>query len=377
MTDDLALLTPDLQSLGWDDELEEWASQAAQSSDSDGPTAPVLSRGRIARTSRGFCLVFTGGEAVLAASSSVRSTTGLAPSTGDFVTVVEHPEDGPSIGQIAPRRTALSRRAPGRVPEPQILASNIDDIFVMHGLDRPLNLRRIERQLVISWDSGARPIILLTKADEVSHEAEAIASVQRAAPDVEIIATSTITGQNLDRVRELLTRTRTIALIGLSGIGKSTLVNELSDGVVQRTGEVRATDRRGRHTTVTRDLIPLPHGGIVIDTPGIREVGLWQSHMGLAKTFPEIAQAVENCRFADCDHHAEPGCAVTAARLDGLIEDRRLEHWQDLHAELKLQDEQLEDFSRRAESRSRADVQGRRDGERQKKRKSGKRRNSR
>lgn len=367
MADDLRLLTPDLASLGWDQELEDWAS-AQQAG---------LQRGRIARSTRGFCLVFTGGEAVMAASSSVRSSTGIAPSTGDFVTVIDDPEDGPTVHQIAPRRTSLTRRAPGRVPEPQVLATNIDDIFVMHGLDRPLNLRRIERQLVITWQSGAKPVILLTKVDEVNHQDEAIASVKRAAPGVEIVPTSTITGQNLDKVRSYLTGTRTIALIGLSGIGKSTLVNELSDGVVQRTGEVRATDHRGRHTTVTRDLIPLPGGGIVIDTPGIREVGLWQAREGLAKTFPEVAAATKGCRFADCDHRAEPGCTVVEALLDGLIEERRLEHWRDLLGEIELQDTQLEDFSRRAESRSRADVQSKRDGARRRKTKPSKRRGKR
>ncbi len=359
MTDDLRLLTPDLASLGWDADLDSWVDEEASDS--------TIDRGRIARTTRGFCLVFTGGDAIMAASSSVRSATGVAPSTGDFVTVIDDEEDGPSIGRTAPRKTALIRRAPGRVPEPQVLASNIDDVFVMQGLDRPLNLRRIERQLVIAWDSGAKPVILLTKSDEVTHAAEAIASVQRIAPGVEILATSTVTGENIDRIRSHFTGTRTVALLGLSGIGKSTLVNELSDGVVQRTGEVRAADRRGRHTTVTRDLIPLPSGGIVIDTPGIREVGLWQAHQGLARTFPEIAELAAECRFADCDHQAEPGCRVVSARMDGLILERRLEHWHDLRSELQAQDAQLEDFARRAESRSRAGAQSRRDGERTKK----------
>ncbi len=354
MPDDLSLLTPDLDSLGWTPKLSSWAD-----------AADVV--GRVARTTRGFCLVFTGGDAILAASSSVRSATGLAPATGDFVTVVDDPEHGPSIGQIAERRSALSRRAPGRVPESQVLAANIDDVFVMHGLDRPLNLRRLERQLVITWESGATPIILLTKADEVEHHREAQETIERIAPGVETLAISTVTGQNLDRVRARFTGSRTIALIGLSGIGKSTLVNELSDGVVQRTGEVRASDRRGRHTTVTRDLIPLPAGGIVIDTPGIREVGLWQAHTGLAKTFPEISSVVSDCKFANCEHNAEPGCAVRHSRMNGLISEARLIHWKELHSELDLQDEQLSEFDRRAENRAKADANRRRNGERRRK----------
>ncbi len=366
MTDDLAALAPSLESLGWDDALSSWAGEAEKSLDG------FAGVGRIARTSRGFCLVFTGGDARLAASSSIRSATGVAPSTGDYVVLVEHPEDGLSIAGVADRRTALTRRAPGRVPEPQVLAANVDDIFVMHGLDRPLNLNRLERQLVIAWASGATPFVLLTKADEVGHHEEAVETIERLAPGVETLAISIVSGKNVERVRNRFTGSRTVTLLGLSGIGKSTLVNELSDGVVQRTGEVRAKDRRGRHVTVTRDLIPLPTGGIVVDTPGIREVGLWDARDGIAKTFPVIAQAVVECRFSDCAHEAEPGCAVREQLMDGVITERRLTHWRELHAELDLQESQLEAFDRRSESRSRADAEGRRDGERRRKANKGK-----
>lgn len=356
MTDDLTTLTPDLDSLGWSKTLQRWADKQPE-----GPT------GRIARTTRGFSLVFTGGAAMLAASSSVRSDAGIAPATGDFVKVIESAEDGPVIGAIAERRTSLARRAPGPIPGPQVLAANIDDVFVMHGLDRPLNLRRLERQLVIAWQSGAKPFVLLTKADEVRHHEEAVASIQQIAPGVEVLAISTVSGRNIDRVRSRFTGSRTIALIGLSGIGKSTLVNELSGGTVQRVGQVRATDKRGRHTTVTRDLIPLPDGGVVVDTPGIREIGLWQAHDGLAMAFPEIAEANDGCKFSDCAHDSEPGCAIRAARMNGLINERRLEHWTQLQAELDLQQDQLDDFDRRAESRDRADAERKRDGERPRK----------
>ncbi len=170
--DDLARLTPDLASLGWGDEHNGWAEQVVAGLTAD-DTAEALDyqgtvyRGRVAQVSRGFSVVFIGGDAILAASGSTRTRTELAPATGDFVVVADHPEDGTHIVDIAPRSSALARRAAGRVPEPQVLAANIDRVFVMHGLDRDLNLRRIERQLVVSWDSGATPVVVLTKADIV------------------------------------------------------------------------------------------------------------------------------------------------------------------------------------------------------------------
>ena len=365
MIDDLARLTPDLVTLGWDDELERWAND-------EGAVEDELAKGRIARVSKGFSLVFTGGDAVLAASGSTRTRTDLAPATGDYVIVADDEEDGPSVAAIAPRRSALSRRAAGRVPEAQVLAANVDSVFVMHGLDREINIRRIERQLVVTWDSGAEPVIVLTKADTVEGGADAVAEaaaeVAAVAPGVTVVTVSPVTGQGMDEIESRVRADRTVAMMGLSGIGKSTLVNALTDGEVQRTGEVRAADRRGRHTTVTRDLIPIPGGGFVIDTPGIREIGLWQAYDGLAKTFPEISAEVDRCRFADCEHRNEPGCAINQARGEGLIEERRLEHWRDLMAELTLQETQLEEFARRSESRDRADAERRRDAERPNKR---------
>ena len=376
--DDLAQLTPDLPSLGWNDDLDRWAATVETADDSTAEAATeaddtadadhaIVLRGRVARVSRGYSLVFTGGDAVLAESGSTRTRTELAPATGDFVVVADSDVDGPHILDIAPRGTALTRRAPGRVPEAQVLAANVDTVFVMHGLDRPTNLRRIERQLVVAWESGATPVVVLTKSDQISDREELrrlVDEVAAVAPGVAVIAVSMVTGQGMGDIETRIGEGSTVALMGLSGIGKSTLVNLLSGGQVQRTGEVRAADRRGRHTTVTRDLIPVPGRGLIIDTPGIREIGLWQAYDGLALAFPEIAEAAARCRFADCGHEAEPGCGVQDGLATGAIAERRLDHWRELSAELELQETQLEEFARRAESRDRADANRRRDAER-------------
>ena len=361
MIDDLAALTPTLTSLGWNDQLERWAKEFETS---QGETQV---RGRIARVSRGYSVVFTGGDAVMVHSSSERAALAEPPATGDYVLIGHDDEHNQVITATSSRRTALVRRAPGRVPMPQILAANIDHVLVMHGLDRELNIRRLERQLVVAFDSGATPVIVLTKSDYDQDLDDVLDRVNQAAAGVEVITTSVESGDGLDRLAELCTGSHTSVLLGLSGIGKSTLVNKLSDGVVQLTGEVRITDRRGRHTTVTRDLIPFPSGGMMIDTPGIREIGLWQAHHGLDLAFAELSSAAQQCRFADCSHGQEPGCAVQQLLKDGGSSQARLDHWKSLHDELAEQDQQLEEFERRNESRQRARAQDRQNKQRPKK----------
>ena len=358
--DDLAQLTPTLASLGWTDRLDRWADEVGPALAAAGEGGPLV-KGRLARVNRGFSLVFTGGDALLAASGTGRTGLGDAPATGDFALVRIDPRDGPILVALAERTTALCRRAPGRMPEPQVLAANIDVVLVMHGLDRELNLRRLERQLVVAWQSGARPVVVLTKADAVDDPGAKAAELAEVAEGVEVLPLSVVTDHGLDRLRELVAPGHTMAMLGVSGIGKSTLVNRLSNGQVQRTGEVRAGDRKGRHTTVTRDLIPLPDGRLMIDTPGVREIGLWQAHEGLAKAFPEIDRVGTECRFADCEHQQEPGCAVRDAVARGQIPLRRLEHYRDLLVELVTQDDQIEDRARRTEARARAEAEDERD----------------
>ncbi|MGH1488850.1 MAG: ribosome small subunit-dependent GTPase A [Acidimicrobiales bacterium] len=270
--------------------------------------------------------------------------------------------------RLLERRSLFKRKAPGTAHTIQLIAANVDTLFIVTSCNADFNPARLERYLVLAHTAGCHPVVVLTKADQIDDPAAAVDQVRAIAPGVDVVAVSTVSGLGIEAIARRVSAGRTVALMGLSGIGKSTLVNELTDGVVQRTGEVRAADQRGRHTTVTRDLIPLPSGGFIIDTPGIREIGLWQAYEGMAKTFPEISSEVEQCRFTDCDHDNEPGCAVQAALASGSIPERRLEHWQDLMAELAMQDEQLEDYARRSESRDRADAERRRDSERPNKR---------
>ncbi len=344
-------LAPDLASLGWTAKLDRWAAKQ-----------DAELKGRVARTHRGTCVVFVGdNNVVTATSASIRTRTGMAPGTGDFVTIrADEENDGEYlISAIASRRTALTRRAPGRIPEPQILAANVDDVFVMQGMDRPVNFPRLERLLVIAWASGAEPVVLLTKSDQIDDPDAAVKAIQAIAPGVQCLAISTHTGRNIEAVQERIYGTRTVALIGLSGIGKSTLVNTLSGGEVQRIAKVRAVDRRGRHTTVTRDLIPLPGGGIVIDTPGIREIAPWDARQGLAKTFPLIAEASSQCQFVDCSHEREPDCAVRRLTRERVVNKRRVDHYLKLQAELDEQDLQRVEFERRARGRAKVSAEER------------------
>ncbi|MEZ5342674.1 MAG: ribosome small subunit-dependent GTPase A [Acidimicrobiales bacterium] len=287
----------------------------------------------------------------MASSATVRATLDREPSTGDFVTIVDDPDDGPLLDRVAERRTLLTRRAPGRIPLPQILAANADEVLVIHGLDREFNARRIERQLVLAFESGAVPVIVLTKADLCDDPEEQAVWFRELAPSVDVITTSARTANGLDQLRNRLSGTRTLALLGLSGIGKSSIVNALCGDNVQRVNEVREKDSRGRHTTVTRDLIVLADGGILIDTPGVREFGLWQSYDGLAAVFPQLSQA--ECRFADCDHGDEPGCGVQALLAEGLVARERFDHWMDLRAELAQQELDIEVRDKKAATRER------------------------
>lgn len=257
------------------------------------------------------------------------------PVTGDWVTVRAgpSPSDPVSIVSVLPRRSAVSRGSAGDGSTEQVLASNVDVIWIVHGLDTPPNDRRLERYLAAAWESGATPEIVLTKADLTPDPAIAVAAVESVAIGVTIHAVSVELPDSVQRLRAQLRPGRTVALLGPSGAGKSTLINALADLPLAATGEVRQYDRKGRHTTTRRELFQLPGGALLMDTPGLRELRLWALDEGLGQAFPEIEALAAGCRFRDCRHESEPGCAVLAAVEEGGVEPERLASYRKLRAE--------------------------------------------
>lgn len=256
------------------------------------------------------------------------------PAVGDWV-VLELHSDGnlATIHRVLPRTSQFVRKAAGALTEAQIVAANVDTVFLMSGLDGDFNLRRIERYLVTAWDSGASPVIILNKADVCADLENAIAHVEAIAIGVPIYPISAVTGQGLEQLGSYLTSGKTVALIGSSGVGKSTLTNYLLGNQQQATQLVRADDSRGRHTTTHRQLLPLPSGALLIDTPGMRELQLWTSGSGLEETFGDIEALAVNCKFRDCLHEAEPGCAVQGAIATGELSSQRLQSYHKLQRE--------------------------------------------
>ena len=262
------------------------------------------------------------------------------PGVGDWVAVEPPAQDGDArIHAVLPRFSRFSRRAAGDPTEEQIVAANINTVFLVSGLDRDFNPRRIERYLLVAWESGATPVVVLNKADLVEDPGSFVAEVQRLAPAVAVHAVSCQSYETLAPLHEYLRSGQTAALLGSSGVGKSTIVNQLIGKELLRTREVREWDNRGRHTSTARQLVILPAGGVLIDTPGMRELQLWETGDALSGAFADIDELSSGCRFRDCRHGNEPGCAVRAAAEAGELAAERLESYR------KLRDEQ--DFQAR------------------------------
>jgi ribosome biogenesis GTPase len=302
--------------------------------------------GRVGRADRGACLVLTAGGPVHAAVPRRLETP---PATGDWVALIDD-----AVAAVAPRRGAIVRADPSGTGTPQVLAANVDLVFVVHGLDRPLRPGRVERSLVLAWEAGVEPVVVVTKVDLGDAGAavdDLLEELDAAAPGVDVHLTSATRGTGLDGLVALLDGHRTAALLGESGAGKSTLVNGLAGGEVMATGRVRRGDAKGRHTTSARHLVPIPTGGVLLDTPGLRQLGLWSGKEGLAAAFADIEALAADCRFRDCSHTGEPGCAVSAAVADGGLPARRLAGFTKLQREVEHQAGVVSEHERRERGR--------------------------
>ena len=318
--------------LGWDERVATLFHSVA---------GPGHQPARVGRVDRDRCTVRT-------ASGAVRAAAAVLPTTGDWVALGR---SGPlsgghgaaaTVDVVLPRRSALERSG-------QLLAANVDVVFVVAALDRPLNLNRVERELVLAWDSGARPVVVLTKADASPDATMLAKTVAARAVGVDVVLTSAAQGDGIDEVQGHLRPHRTAVLLGPSGAGKSTLVNRLLDQEAQVTSAVREGDHKGRHTTSSRHLLVVPGGGVLIDTPGLRSVGLTGADDGVALTFPDVEEVAEGCRFRDCRHGSEPGCAVETAVGEGRLDGDRVASYRKLRAE--LEDAGRAPWARAADSR--------------------------
>lgn len=265
----------------------------------------------------------------------------LFPTVGDFVLINYIPNGDSQIIATLPRRTFFSRREPGPVPRDQAVAANFDYVFIMQSLNMDFNPKRLERYLTLAWQSGATPVILLTKADLVDDYWDYLCQVERVAAGVNTHVVSARTGLGLPQLNAYLQPGKTVVFLGSSGVGKSSLVNALTGEEVMAVQGIREDDSKGRHTTTHRQLLRLQSGVMVIDTPGMRELGMWEASQGLADAFADVERFLGKCRFSDCTHNAEPGCAIKAAIDRGELDISRWESYRKLKEEAVPQEELL------------------------------------
>ncbi len=281
------------------------------------------------------------------------------PAVGDWVAIIPPPADGVgTIQAVLPRLSVFTRKMSGREQHEQIVAANIDVAFLVTSLNAELNLRRTERYLTLAWESGAKPVVVLSKADRCDDPAPLVREMERVAAGVPVIVTSAKTGQGIADLAGVLGGRLTGALLGSSGVGKSTLINALLGWERQATREIREDDARGRHTTTRRELVQLPAGGVLIDTPGMRELALSEAGHGLLSAFDDVDQLAQACEFRDCRHGPEPGCAVRRAVEEGRLAAERLESYHKLTRELALR-ASWEDRRLAAEQQRKVRVEGR------------------
>ena len=320
----------ELEALGWNDWFEQHSREHTQRG---------LGVGRVAADhGRLYKLHTPEGEVLAEPSGRLRHTARVGdeyPVTGDWVAFDEPPQSPHAvIRAVLPRRSQIHRRAAGTRTTLQVLAANMDWLMVVMGLDGDYNLRRLERYLLLAWESGASPLIVLNKTDLCESPRARLSEVEQTAAGTPVVALSAKSGDGLEPIRSRLQGGQTVAFLGSSGVGKSTLINRLLGHERQPTAEVRGSDDRGRHTTTYRELIPVPGGGLVIDTPGLRELQLWAEGEGLERTFADIESLAAGCAFRDCSHQREPRCAVRAAVDAGELDGARFASFSKLQAEL-------------------------------------------
>ena len=347
-----------LDALGWDDRLEEaFGTYAAQG----------LIPARVAAEHRGAYVVRgDAGELRAGVRGRLRDGALLAgglPAVGDWVAVLQQPGDRAVVEAVLPRRTAVVRKTAGLESDQQVLVANVDTLFLVSDLAHDLNARRLERYLALAYESGAEPVVVLTKLD-LCDDPTAILTAEAVAIGVPVLAVSNVTGEGLDDVERHLSPGRTAALIGSSGVGKSTLINRLAGEELFAIGDVRR-DGRGRHTTRHRELVVLPGGALLVDTPGLRELQLWDGDLDGA--FGDVLAFAERCRFSDCAHDREPGCGIRAAIESGELEPARFASYRKLQRELAAIDARRDrrigaERKRRWRQRARESRQARRHG---------------
>jgi len=248
------------------------------------------------------------------------------PAVGDWVAVELHDAAAAVIREVLPRRTQFVRKSPGKQIEEQVIAANVDTALLVSALDGDFNPRRVERYLTQCWESGARPVIVLNKADTCEDARDRAAEMEKIALGAAVCVVSAKTGQRIEELEKFLRPGETLVLLGSSGVGKSTIVNRLLGESLQEVQPVREGDSRGRHTTTMRELFVLPGGALLMDTPGLRELQLWDAAEGVSQAFADIDSLAGQCRFSDCRHETEPGCAVQAAVRAGTLDEARLEN---------------------------------------------------
>ncbi|APR80082.1 Putative GTPase related to EngC [Minicystis rosea] len=343
--DSKSLVSPSLDSLGWNVFFERQRAALAV------PIEPA----RVAAGGRGVLQVFTatGPRRATVSGRLLHESSGAElPAVGDWVGLRPDADDPAVITHVLTRRTALLRKAAGRRVEAQVLAANVDAVMIVSSLNADFNPRRLERYLEVALEGGARPIFVLNKADLCDAPERFVEAARAIAPTAPVVPVSALAGAGIDALTAHVHAGETVALVGSSGVGKSTIANRLLGEAAQRAGGIRAHDDRGKHTTTHRELFVLPGGGLLVDTPGLRELEPWGLDDGGPAGFTDVEAIAEGCRFRDCAHEGEPGCAVTEAVRSGALAEGRLAGFRKLAAEGRhLRDKH--DARARAEARRR------------------------